>query len=103
MPSLEKLGSLFPAKDLTVICISVDVDRNIAREFVLQHKLTLPMLYDSEQELSSNILRVPAYPATYMLKQDRTIARIIIGAREWASPKMVGEIEETLSVKRIAA
>lgn len=103
MPSLEKLGSLFPAKELAVICISVDTDRNLAREFVLQHKLSMPMLYDSEQELSSNILRVPAYPATYMLKRDRTIARIIIGARDWASPKMVGEIEEALAVKHIAA
>ncbi len=101
MPSLEKLSSLFPAKDLMVIAITVDADRNLAREFVLQHKLTLPMLSDSEQELSSNVLRIPAYPATYMLKRDRTIARIIIGARDWAEPKMINEIEEALSVKRI--
>ena len=103
MPSLEKLGSLFHAKDLMVIAITVDTDRNLAQEFVLQHKLTLPMLSDSEQELSSNVLRIPAYPATYMLKRDRTIARIIIGARDWADPKMVGEIEEALGIKRTGA
>lgn len=101
MSSLEKLGSLFSAKDLMVIAITVDADRNLAREFVLQHKLTMLMLSDSEQELSSNVLRIPAYPATYMLKRDRTIARIIVGARDWADPKMVGEIEGALDVQRI--
>lgn len=99
MPDLEKLGTLFSPKDLVVIGITVDTDRNLAREFVLQNKLTFPMLSDSDQELSSNILRVPGYPATYLLKRDRTIARIIIGVRNWADPGVIREIEEALGVQ----
>jgi peroxiredoxin len=103
MPSLETLSTLFRPQDLLIIGVTVDSDRNLAREFILRHHLTFPMLSDSEQELSSGVLRVPAYPATYMLKRDRTIARIIVGARDWADPHMVAEIEELLAVRRIHA
>lgn len=98
MPGLEKLSTLFDNKDLLVIGISVDSDHNLAREFSLRYKLTIPMLSDSDQALSIGILRIPAFPITYLLKRDRTIARIVIGAREWAEPKMVDEIEGLLAV-----
>jgi len=100
MPSLEKLSSLFNPKDLLVIGISVDSDHNLAREFILRYKLTIPMLSDSDQVLSNGLLRIPAFPATYLLRRDRTIARTILGARDWADPKMVDEIEELLAVHR---
>lgn len=100
MPSLEKLGILFSPKDLLVVGISVDSDRNLAQEFRLHYKLTIPMLSDSDQALSSGILRIPAFPITYLLRRDRTIARIIIGARDWADSGMVDEIEKLLAVRR---
>jgi len=101
MPSLEKLGTLFYSKDLLVIGISVDNDRNLAREFSLRYKLTIPMLSDSDQTLSSGILRIPAFPTTYLLKRDHTIARIIVGARDWTGTAMLAEIEELLAVRRM--
>ena len=100
MPSLEKLGTLFYPKDLLVIGISVDSDRNLAREFGLRYKLTIPMLSDSDQALSSGILQIPAFPITYLLRRNRTIARIIVGARDWADTGMVNEIEKLLVVRR---
>ena len=103
MPSLEKLSTLFHPKDLRVIGIAVDSDRNLAREFRLRYKLTFPILSDSDQTLASGVLRIPAFPITYLLKRDRTIARIIAGARDWADPKMVGEIEGLLTVQRKVA
>lgn len=103
MPDLEKLSTLFYPKDLRVIGISVDSDRNLAREFNLRYKLTIPMLSDSDQTLSSGVLRIPAFPITYLLRRDRTIARIIVGARDWASPEMIKEIEGLLAVRQIAA
>lgn len=101
MPSLEKLSQLFHPKDLLVVGIAVDSDHNLPREFRLRHQLTFPMLSDSDQKLSSEALRVPAFPVTYLLKRDRTIARIIVGARDWADPEMVEEIEKLLVVRRI--
>ncbi|MDE2310330.1 MAG: TlpA family protein disulfide reductase [Betaproteobacteria bacterium] len=100
MPSLEKLSTLFFPKDLLVIGISVDSDRNLAHEFSLRYKLAIPMLSDSDQALSNGILRIPAFPVTYLLRRDRTIARIFVGARDWADPVMVDEIEKLLAVRR---
>ena len=103
MPSLEKLSTFFDPKDLLVIGISVDSDFNLAREFSLRYKLTIPMLSDSDQALSNGILRIPAFPITYLLRRDRTIARIIVGARDWADTGMVSEIEGLLAVQRHTA
>ena len=102
MPSLEKLSTFFHPDELQVVGISVDSDRNLAQEFSLRYKLTIPMLSDSDQMLSSGVLRIPAFPATYLLKRDRTIARIIVGARDWAGQEMIGETEGLLAVQHHA-
>ena len=103
MPSLEKLSTLFHPQDLLVVGVAVDSDRNLAREFSLYYKLTISMLSDNDQALSSGILHIPAFPVTYLLRRDRTIARIIVGARDWADQEMVDEIEELLAVRRTTA
>ena len=100
MPSLEKLSTFFSQKDIVVIGVSVDSDQNLAREFSLRYKFTIPMLSDSNQALSNGILRIPVFPVTYLLRRDHTIARIIVGARDWADPVMVDEIEGLLAVQR---
>ncbi len=103
MPDLEKLNALFRPEDLRVIGITVDSDANLAREFGMRLKLTFPLLSDSNQALSNSALRITGFPTTYLLRRDHSIASIIIGAREWAEPKMVDEIEQQLAVQRIAA
>lgn len=101
MPGLEKLSSLFRPEDLRVIGITVDNDINLAREFSLRHRLTFPMLSDNGQALSSGVLHITGYPTTYLLRRDHSIARIIVGAREWVESKMMDEIEGLLAVRRI--
>lgn len=101
MPSLEKLATMFRPEDLRVVCINVDSDQNLAREFNASHKLALPLLSDSDQALSNRVLRITGYPTTYLLKRDHTIASIIVGARDWVAPQMIGEIEAQLSVRRV--
>lgn len=100
MPSLEKLSSFFNPDEMQVIGITVDNDLNLAREFSLQQKLTLPLLSDGDQSLSSGILRIPAFPVTYLLRRDRSIASIFVGERDWAGREMVEEIERLLGVRR---
>lgn len=103
MPGLEKLSSLFRPEDLRVIGITVDNDANLAREFGMRLKLTFPLLSDNNQALTNSVLRITGFPTTYLLKRDHSIAGIIVGAREWAEPKMIDEIEQQLAVRRLAA
>jgi len=96
MPDLEKLSALFPHGELMVVGITVDSDVNLAREFSLQNRLTFPLLSDKSMALSNGLLRIPAFPMTYLLKRDHTVARIIAGGRDWADPGMVAEIKGLL-------
>ncbi len=97
MPSLEKLSTLFHPDDLRVIGVSADTDLNLLHEFLLSSRITFPILLDRDNE----ILRVPSYPSTFLLRRDHTIADIIVGERDWADTKMVEEIEELLAVRRL--
>jgi len=101
MPGLEKLSHLFPVEKLRVVGISVDNDVNLAREFVLKYKLTFPMLSDSKMTLSSATLRIPAFPVTYLLKRDLTVAAIIAGERDWAASGALEEIGKLLEAGRL--
>lgn len=101
MPDLEKLGALFRPGDLRVIGVTVDTDVNLAREFSMRHKLSFPLLSDSDQALSNQALHITGFPTTYLLRRDHSVARIIVGAREWAESRMIDEIEGLLAVRRI--
>lgn len=103
MPSLEKLSRVFRPEELLVIGITVDSDVNLAREFSLREGLTFPLLSDQGQALSSGKLRIPVFPTTYLLQRDRTIARVVVGGRDWAEPGMVKEIASLLAVRRNSA
>lgn len=97
MPSLEKLSTLFHPQDLRVIGITVDNDVNLVREFLLRAPVTFPLLWDR----GNNILHIPTFPSTFLLRRDHTIARVIVGQRDWGDSKLVEETESLLSVQRI--
>jgi thiol-disulfide isomerase/thioredoxin len=103
MPSLEKLSTLFSPEELAVVGVSVDSDINLAREFSLHYRPTFQMLSDSDQTFSKGVLQIQAFPVSYLLKRDRTIARIVTGAEDWAAPATVSEIEELLAVRQHSA
>ena len=96
MPSLQKLGELFHPRDLRVIGVSVDSDLNLVREFLIRTKPSFPILLDQ----GNKVLRVPTFPSTFLLRRDHTIAKIVVGEQDWASEKLVEEIERLLFIRR---
>jgi cytochrome c biogenesis protein CcmG/thiol:disulfide interchange protein DsbE len=103
MPSLARLSALFSPEQLRVVGISVDNDINLAREFGLHYQSALQMLSDSAGRLSAGVLQIPSFPVTYLLRRDRSIARIVAGAQDWGAPEAIGEIERQLMVRRLGA
>ena len=96
MPSLQKLGALFNPRDLRVIGVSVDSDLNLVREFLIRTKLSFPILLDQ----GNKVLRVPIFPSTFLLRRDHSIAKTIVGEQDWASEKLVDEVERLLLIRR---
>jgi len=101
MASLERLHQLADPATLLVVGISVDTDLNLAREFVLQRRLTFPSYGDSEQKLARDRLGVVAFPATFLVAADGTVRARITGARDWASPNMLRLLARALDTPSV--
>jgi len=100
MPSLQKLGTLFRPDALQVVGIAVDDDVNLVREFVLRYGIGFPVLLDRDQRLAHDVLRLPGFPTTYLVRRDGVIAARVIGDRDWAEEASLREIERLLLLER---
>jgi thiol-disulfide isomerase/thioredoxin len=96
MPSLERLHRMADPTKLSVIGISVDSDLNLAREFLLQLKLTFPNYSDREQKLARAQLNIQAFPVTFLVAADGSVKACITGMRDWASAETLHMLEHTL-------
>lgn len=96
MPSLERLHRLADPAKLVVIGVTVDTDLNLAREFLLQYQLAFPNYSDSAQKLARDVLRVSAFPATFLVAADGTVRAQITGPRDWDNPEALRWLEGML-------
>jgi peroxiredoxin len=96
MSSLERLHRQADPARLRVIGISVDADLNLAREFLLQHQLTFANYTDGEQKLARGLLKIQAFPATFVVAADGGVKAQITGARDWSSAETLRLLEQAL-------
>ncbi len=96
MPSLERLHLQADPEKLAVLGVSVDTDLHLAREFLLQHKLTFANYTDGEQKLARGALNVQAFPVTFLVAPDGTIKARINGVRDWGSADTLRMLEQAL-------
>lgn len=97
MSSLERLHQLANPAKLRVIGLSVDTDLNLAREFLLQHKLTFANFADNEQKLARGLLGIQAFPATFLVGADGTVKAKVTGSRDWSSPDTLRLLNQILA------
>lgn len=83
MPSLERLGAALRPHGVPVIGVTVDADANLAREFVLQYRLSFANFRDPDLRLARDALGISAFPATLLVGADGRIRARVNGAREW--------------------
>jgi thiol-disulfide isomerase/thioredoxin len=102
MPSLERLHQQADAAKLRVIGVSVDNDLNLAREFLLQQRLTFPHYTDSAQKLARDLLKIQAFPATFVVAADGSVKAQITGARDWSSAETLRLLEQALDTNLAA-
>lgn len=89
MPSLDKLNNQLDRDKYRVIGVSVDEDKNIAREFLLQYEINFTNYHDEDSIVSKKTLGIKAFPETYIISPEGTIARIISGEQVWDSKGMI--------------
>ena len=93
MPSLQRLAEAVAGERIVVIGLSVDRDANLAREYVLQARLTFPNYIDPAMEIANGPLAVVGFPETFVVGPDGKLAARVAGARDWDAPEMRRALE----------
>ena len=96
MPSFENLYRRYRSKGLTVLAVSLDKgDSSKIQEFVDKHKLSFPVLLDTDG-VAEKLYPSFTIPFTYVIdKQGRVVARVD-GAKDWESPETFKAVEHLL-------
>ena len=103
MASLEALSRRYGAHQLAVLGISIDADVNLAREFVLQYRLTFPNFTEREPERARDLLRVRTLPESVIVSADGIVVARVTGARDWISPEAVAMLDAVIRGAPVAA
>jgi thiol-disulfide isomerase/thioredoxin len=85
MSGLQSLSDKSDPDRLAVIGISVDSDVNLAREFLIKHRLSFTNFIDHAGEASASVLGIRVLPQTLLVTADGTVAARITGAKQWGS------------------
>lgn len=95
-PSLVSMANNMKSKGITVVGVSVDVDRDAYKKFVADHHMDYVIARDADHK-SSDLYGTFKYPETYIIDRRGILRRKFLGAVDWNSK----EITEYLS--KIAA
>jgi len=95
-PSLEQFAAEMKPDGVTVIGVSVDQDGQALDQFVQQYHLTYPVARDPNRALAHRYGTFK-FPETYIIGRDGHVAEKIIGATDWADPRMVDFVKSLAS------
>jgi len=84
MPGLQRLSETLAPRGVAVVGVSVDTDLNLAREFLLRHRVSFDNFADAGMAHSRGALGITALPVTFALDSEGKIAGRALGARDWA-------------------
>ena len=96
MPSFESLYRRYRSQGLTLLAVSLDKgDSSKVQEFADKHKLSFPILLDTEG-VAEKLYPSFSIPFTYVVdKQGRVVARVD-GAKNWESSETFEAVEHLL-------
>jgi thiol-disulfide isomerase/thioredoxin len=93
MPSLQRLSESTDRSHIVVVGLTVDRDSQLAREFVLQSRITFPNFVDADMKIANGSLGVVGFPETFVVGTDGKLAARVAGARDWDAPDTVRTLE----------
>jgi len=85
MPALQGLDDAMNRQHFRVIGVSVDEDKNLMREFLIQHQIHFDNLHDADRHLAYELLGIRNYPETFIISPEGLIVMRIIGEQLWNS------------------
>jgi hypothetical protein len=98
MPSLQRLQQALgaDAARMELVGLSVDQDAHVAREYLIEHRISFPSLLDRNFATANGVFGVRVFPSTFFVAPDGTLRHVIEGWRDWDTPEMLAEIRALL-------
>jgi len=93
MPSLDRLSTLLDNNKFTVIGISVDDDDHVAREFLIDRKVTFKNYLDPAMSTANDYFGIRVFPSTFVISPSGKLLQVIEGWRDWDAPELIKELE----------
>lgn len=88
MPSLIEMSQKVKDKGVTIVGVSVDVDKGAYEKFLQQHGVTFTTIRDP-QEKSSSLYGTTGWPETFIIDRQGVLRRKFVGAVDWNDPEIV--------------
>lgn len=92
MPSLQRLADQLVGKPYQVIGISVDSDRHIVREFLIDKKIHFRNYLDVSMSIANSQLGVRVFPSTFLIDGSGRLIDVVEAWRYWDEPGLVARI-----------
>lgn len=92
MPSLDRLDKTLDPNRFAVLGLSIDADTLLAKEFLLQHRISFTNFFDKDAAVTRQ-LGLKAYPETFVIAPDRTLLRRMTGLHDWSSAETIQMLE----------
>jgi thiol-disulfide isomerase/thioredoxin len=95
MPSLARLRKQLDPAQFVLLTVTTDLQRQGITHFLSQLGITLPVLFDEDQEVSRSFM-VRGLPTTIVIARDGTLVGRAVGPRAWDSPEAVAVIQQAM-------
>ncbi|MFQ5488355.1 MAG: redoxin domain-containing protein [Gammaproteobacteria bacterium] len=96
LPSLDRLAARLDPDRFVVIGLSVDSEKDIAREFLRERRIRFSNYIDLDQQISRDILDIRVYPDTFLIGPQGRLLRRIVGERRWDEAPVAALLERAL-------
>ena len=95
MPSLARLQQQLDPSRFTMLTVTTDLQRQGIAHFLSQLGVSLPVLFDEDQEVSRSFM-VRGLPTTIVIARDGALVGRAVGPRAWDSPEAVAVMRHVM-------
>ena len=95
MPSLARLQKQLDSTQFALLTVTTDLQRQGIAHFLSQLGVSLPVLFDENQEVSRSFM-VRGLPTTIVIDRDGMLVGRAVGPRAWDSPEAVAVMRQVM-------
>lgn len=87
-PSMVEMADKVKSKGVTVVGVSIDVDKAAYENFIRSNHMDYVTIRDPEQK-SSSLYGTTGWPETFIIDRNGVLRRKFVGAVNWNDPEIV--------------